>query len=63
MQASLDRKTITGLIASLKVEKKKRSCGKRLNLIREEDLVGLMEITAYPLEPKSGVSSTYISVN
>jgi hypothetical protein len=36
-QASLNKQTITGLITSLKVEKKKRSHRKRLNLVGEED--------------------------
>jgi hypothetical protein len=36
-QHSIDSHTITRLITSLKQEKKKKSCGKRLNLVKEED--------------------------
>jgi hypothetical protein len=35
-QHSIDKHTIGGLIRALKDEKKKRSCGKRLNLLGEE---------------------------
>jgi hypothetical protein len=33
------------------------------NSVGNEELVGLTEITAYPLEPKLGVSGACISVN
>jgi hypothetical protein len=36
-QHSIDQHTITGLMGALKDEKKKRSRGKRLNLVGEED--------------------------
>jgi hypothetical protein len=36
-QHSIDQHTITGLIGALQKEKKKRSRGKRLNLVGEED--------------------------
>jgi hypothetical protein len=36
-QHSIDQHTITGLIGALQTEKKKRSCGKRLNIVGEED--------------------------
>jgi hypothetical protein len=36
-QHSIDQHTITGLIGALQTEKKKRSRGKRLNLVGEED--------------------------
>jgi hypothetical protein len=36
-QHSIDQHTITGLMGALKEEKKKRSRGKRLNLVGEED--------------------------
>ena len=37
-QHSIDQHTITGLIGALQKERKKRSCRKRLNLLREEDI-------------------------
>ena len=36
-QHSINQHTITGLIGALQTEKKKRSRGKRLNLLGEED--------------------------
>jgi hypothetical protein len=36
-QNSIAQHTITRLIRALKTEKKKRNCGKRLNLVGEED--------------------------
>ena len=36
-QHSIDQHTITGVIGALQTEKKKRSCGKWLNLVGEED--------------------------
>ena len=34
---SIANHTIKGLVQALKVEKRKQNCGKRLNIIREED--------------------------
>jgi hypothetical protein len=36
-QNSIANYTILGLIRALKTEKRKRNCGKRLNLVKEED--------------------------
>jgi hypothetical protein len=36
VQSSINKHVISGLVSALKQEKKKRSCRKQLNLVREE---------------------------